>query len=261
MMSRHACLLLFAALLAPCSALCGTVPFRLVLYDSYESIEEYDREASDVVGLRLGIFSTCNKRMYGISVSIFDDGTSGPPERMIADDDWAGLKIGGLNSESCGSGIGIQAGMGCRTDGRMTGLQIGGFGSDCGTLNGLQIGGLMVFARMGMRGIQIAGLNAVVGNEELEGVTDAYGIQISALRSRFWHGTFTGLQVGATTFADELSGVQIGALNKADTLHGLQIGVVNRARDLHGVQIGIVNISGDENGGNYRFLPLLNARF
>lgn len=256
--------LILAAHFSALSASGGAVPFRLAVFDNYESMEEYDSEASDVYGVRLGIFGSCNKRMYGVSISSFADGASTTPSGVLicADDDWAGLKIGGLNCGSCGSGIGVQVGGIAWTDGLMAGIQIGGTISECGTLNGLQVGVLGAYAELGMGGIQIGGLNVTVGEEDREATGgNSFGIQMAALRCRVWHGAFTGLQVGGSTFADDLSGVQIGVFNRADSLHGLQIGIVNRVQDLHGVQIGIVNVSGNEDSGEFRVLPILNARF
>jgi hypothetical protein len=73
---------------------------------------------------------------------------------------------------------------------------------------------------------------------------------------------FNGASLGiAMNRFHELNGLAFAAYNEVRTRQrGLTIGIYNRAEELQGVQIGLLNFAGN-NGGIFRWLPLVNAHF
>lgn len=246
----------FAAAIAICQAATASwLPFRIAVADSYEHENTYLQEASDIYGLRIGLWKSINHDVYLFSFSVFSDGGFVPgSSREFEDNDFGGFKIGGLFSSFSGSGVGFQLAGLANVGGDVAGFQIAGVSSDAAFLRGLQIGGLVSLADMEMYGLQIGGIVARIGNggsaenvggENLSEVS-AGGFQIGGLFAGC-DGSFSGVQIGCFTYAREL--------------HGVQIGVVNNTDSLHGVQIGAINISGTSSGGDLRFLPAVNLSF
>jgi hypothetical protein len=58
-----------------------------------------------------------------------------------------------------------------------------------------------------------------------DSVTDYTGLQFAFFGTA--SGTFTGIQIGAFPYANEIHGAQIGVVNRAETLRGLQLGLLN----------------------------------
>lgn len=271
-----------ALLLASVHARADWVVFRGAVIDTYPDIESYERDAHDVYGLRLGLGSAIDKRVYGLSVSLLADGGfsfgAGDEETPVfVDDDFIGAKIGGFFNSSCGSGVGLQiGGIGATTDVRMSGAQIGGIFAEAQYMNGFQIAGISSVASLEMHAFQVGGLVARCGIGMAEDVVPlSTGFQISAgvavCKGTLCGGQIGGLfaecddldgfQIGLVASARDVTGLQVGVCNVADALTGAQIGVFNVADTLKGVQIGLLNFTGSSERGDLFCLPVLNAYF
>jgi hypothetical protein len=217
---------------------------------------------TDVIGLRLALFSAENRNVSGLDLCVLAGHTLG---------DEAGVQIGLFNL----------------VGGDVTGLQVGGIANvSRGSLRGIQIGGLFGTAA-GDRpsyGIQLAG--AGVRARDFRGIQGGYvcvaddfwGVQLGgyaeadrvrgaqiALASRA--DALDGFQVGlvnvcldldAPAAASDMNGAQIGLVNVCDSGAGLQLGLWNQARTFSGVQLGLCNVITE---GPVPFLPIVNASF
>ena len=219
---------------------------RLSACDTYADEESYERDASNVYGMRFGLLNSVNRDVYGISLTLGSDGglAFGNGKRNYIDDNFGGFKMGGLVTSFAGTGVGIQFAAIENSGGDMTGLQLAGVRNCATFMQGIQLGGLGCQAEVAMHGFQIAGLYALVGTGG--GGAEAGGLQFGGLGT-CCKGTF--------------SGVQIGCINHARELHGLQIGVINNTDCLQGIQIGVLNVSGTLEKGDLFCLPVANARF
>lgn len=243
------------AVALPVASRASWVPFRFAISDSYESVEEWEAESSSVYGLRIGLFESVNRDVYGLSLTVgFDGGTGlGQPNalggyrRACVDDNFSGLKIGGFASAASGTGAGFQiAGVRNRTDVEFSGFQIAGLWNETAFLYGVQLSGAYCESTTEMGGLQLAGLYSHCGTRDPE-MSESWGFQFGGLAA-ICDGAFSGLQIAAL-------------YNEAHVLHGLQIGLVNYARSLDGVQIGLVNVSGCRANGDLQGFPVLNASF
>jgi hypothetical protein len=217
---------------------------------------------TDVIGLRLALFSAENRNVSGLDICTLSGHTIGDETGIqlslfnLVGGDTLGLQIGGLASVSRGTMRGIQ----------LSGL----FGTAAGDdpSYGIQLAGLAVRAR-DFRGVQ-AGYVAVSDDFcglQLGGYAEAdrvRGAQI-ALSSRA--DALDGFQVGlvnvcldldAAAPSGDMNGAQIGLVNVCDRGAGLQLGLWNQARTFSGVQIGLCNVISE---GPVPFLPIANASF
>ena len=208
------------------------LPFRIALYDCYADETEWDENVSSVYGLRLGLFASVNKEVGGVSLSLFLDGASdanGFEGENYIDGNFFGIKIGGIAAISGSSVYGLQlAGLLNSTAAETRGFQIAAGCNESEFMKGFQIAGLCCSAAAKLKGVQIAGIVAECGTAPE--ASESSGIQISALSSRC-EGAFSGVQISAFNWCEELSGVQIGLVNYANTLRGLQIGLFNNSSD------------------------------
>ena len=223
-------------------------PFRLAGWDIYTEEKAWE-SVSSIYGLRVGLATSVNKNVYGISLSpVFDGGEIYPESsktKTYIDENFGGIKIGGVGNVASGSGWGLQlAGLRTYTGVEMRGLQLAGLVSKTSFMNGIQVGGLVGEATDELSGFQLAALYAGAGTEN-DGSSSG-GLQIGGVVAQAG-GLFSGIQIGCLAIADEFSGVQIG--------------VVNYARVLHGIQIGAINVSGSASDKTLSGFPVIHAIF
>ena len=238
----------------------GDVPFFADL--AFDPRLQIGDAKTDVLGLRLAIFSAENRDVSGLDVCLLAGHTYGDETGIqiglfnLVGGDTRGLQVGGLSNVSRGTMYGIQ----------LAGL----FGTAAGDRPscGIQLAGAAVRAR-DFRGIQ--GGYVCVADDfcgiQLGGYAEAErvcGAQV-ALASRA--DELNGLQVGlanvcldldAAAPSGDMNGMQIGLVNFCDSGAGLQIGLWNQARTFSGVQIGLCNVISE---GPVPFLPVVNASF
>lgn len=104
---------------------------------------------------------------------------------------------------------------------------------------GVKVVGLVAYANDLHMGAQIAGLVAIA-----EGVN---GLQLAALAA-YAEDRSEGLQIGAFTYAEDITGLQIGVVTTVGEWTTGQLGVVNYGADLRGLQLGVVNIADESEG-------------
>ncbi len=217
---------------------------------------------TDVLGLRLALFSAENRNVSGLDVCLLAGHTIGDETGIqiglfdLVGGDTTGLQIGGLSSVSRGSLLGIQLG--------------GLFGTACGDdpSYGLQLAGIAARAR-DFYGVQL-GYVAVADDFaglQLGGYAEADRVRGGQLALAARADSLDGFQIGAVNVCldldasprtGEMNGAQIGLVNVCDSGAGLQLGLWNQARTFAGVQIGLCNVITE---GPVPFLPIVNASF
>ena len=217
---------------------------------------------TDVLGLRLAIFSAENRNVSGLDICTLSGHTIGDETGIqislfgLVGGDTLGLQIGGLASVSRGTMRGIQ----------LSGL----FGTAAGddSSYGIQLAGLAVRAR-DFRGVQ-TGYVAVSDDFcglQLGGYAEADRVRGGQIALASRADALDGFQVGlvnicldldAAAPSGDMNGAQIGLVNVCDRGAGLQLGLWNQARTFSGVQIGLCNVISE---GPVPFLPIANASF
>ena len=176
-----------------------------------------------VYGLRLGLFTAANRRMYGIGASAIGNTRVFSNNGDENDGDVAGFQIAGVFNDAESARYGVwqisAAYNGIRSNGKF--VQIAGLVNRADNDgSGVQIAGLGNGVGGDFYGLQIAGMLNLVGG-------DMNGVQIAAL-ANCCQGTMRGLQIACINFASTLEGVQIGAFNIVEKeASGIQIGAIN----------------------------------
>lgn len=217
---------------------------------------------TDVIGLRLALFSAENRNVSGLDVCLLAGHTIGDETGIqiglfdLVGGDTTGIQIGGLSSVSRGSLLGIQIG-------GLFGVA-GGDAPSCG----LQLAGVAARAR-DFRGGQL-GYVAVADDFaglQLGGYAEADRVRGGQIALAARADSLDGFQIGvvnvcldldASPRTGEMNGAQIGLVNVCDSGAGLQLGLWNQARTFAGVQIGLCNVITE---GPVPFLPIVNASF
>ncbi len=230
----------------------------------------------DVAGLRLNVFYSHNRGVYGLDLGLIAN---------RADASSGGLQLGMFNKvselhENFGVAdyyrfhqgharyTGIQLGLFGNVTDEMVGLQYG-FVNDAGLMKGLQCGVANLCydgsgAQLGLGG-NVFG-NFIGAQIELAvNITfgDFEGAQIGGLLMNYCIGDMQGVQIGgllANGCDKSMTGIQVGGLMNVcvKDMHGVQVGLINYARQLYGIQIGLVNIISE---GPVPVLPVVNAHF
>ncbi len=217
---------------------------------------------TDVLGLRLALFSAENRNVSGLDVCLLAGHTIGDETGIqiglfdLVGGDTTGLQLGGLSSVSRGSLLGIQLGGLFGTaggDDPSYGLQLAGIAARARDFYGVQLG--YVAVADDFAGLQFGGYaeaDRVRGGQlALAARADSLdGFQIGAVN--------VCLDLDASPRTGEMNGAQIGLVNVCDSGAGLQLGLWNQARTFAGVQIGLCNVITE---GPVPFLPIVNASF
>jgi hypothetical protein len=217
---------------------------------------------TDVLGLRLALFSAENRNVSGLDVCTLAGHTIGDETGIqiglfnLVGGDVVGLQVGGLANVSRGTMRGIQlAGLfgTAAGDGPSCGVQLAGVAVRSRDFWGIQ-GGYVCVAD-DFCGIQLGGYAEA---DRVRGAQVALAARADAL---------DGFQVGlvnvcldldAAAPSGDMNGAQIGLVNVCDSGAGLQLGLWNQARTFSGVQIGLCNVITE---GPVPFLPIANASF
>ena len=217
---------------------------------------------TDVIGLRLALFSAENRNVSGLDVCLLAGHTIGDETGVqiglfdLVGGDTLGLQLGGLSCVSRGSLRGIQvAGLfgTAAGDEPSYGLQLAAIAARAREFRGIQLG--YVAVADDLRGLQLGGYaeaDRVLGGQvALAARADAVdGFQAGLVN--------VCLDLDASPRAGEMRGAQIGLVNVCDSGAGLQLGLWNQARTFAGVQIGLCNVIAE---GPVPFLPIVNASF
>ena len=217
---------------------------------------------TDVIGLRLALFSAENRNVSGLDVCLLAGHTIGDETGVqiglfdLVGGDTLGLQLGGLSCVSRGSLRGIQvAGLfgTAAGDEPSYGLQLAAIAARAREFRGIQLG--YVAVADDLRGLQLGGYaeaDRVLGGQvALASRADSVdGVQAGLVN--------ICLDLDAAPRAGEMHGAQIGLVNVCDSGAGLQLGLWNQARTFAGVQIGLCNVISE---GPVPFLPIVNASF
>ena len=217
---------------------------------------------TDVIGLRLALFSAENRNVSGLDVCLLAGHTIGDETGVqiglfgLVGGDTTGLQLGGLSAVSRGTLRGIQvAGLfgTAAGDGPSYGLQLAAIAARAREFRGVQFG--YVAVADDLRGLQLGGYaeaDRVLGGQvALASRADSVdGFQAGLVN--------ICLDLDAAPRAGEMHGAQIGLVNVCDSGAGLQLGLWNQARTFAGVQIGLCNVISE---GPVPFLPIVNASF
>ncbi len=188
----------------------GTKPVQLAIWSPVQLFSAND----SIRGLRLNLFYTENKDVFGVTLGTGWAKTSG---------DMKGIGLGAVNWVD-GLSYGFKGGLLNYTGKRSVGLDIGMINIGQGDTTGIQFG-------------------VVNWNEGF-----FHGWQFGVANDA--NGHFVGLQSGLFNYAAEMSGLQFGLFNTthSKTMTGLQCGVINYAAEMSGLQIGLLNITPSLNG-------------
>jgi hypothetical protein len=224
--------------------------------------------------LQIGLFGARTTRLRGFGLAPV----------LWAEEDVAGVQLGGLGASAGGSVEGTQvsgvggvagsvrgaqvSGVGALAHGHVEGAQLSGVGGVAGSLLGTQVAGIGALAQGRLEGAQVSGIGGMAGSlagVQLSGMLnmvrgDMVGLQIGGFAS--WAGGhalggqisgvanvaagFEGAQLGVVNVAAELRGLQAGVVNvSTGTVRGSQIGIVNVSRQVDGIPFGLVNVVRD----------------
>lgn len=246
----------------------------LMLFLQSSLVNAQDTIAERKLSIPIGIFTSDNRDIYGLSVGIGSD--------LYMDSEAVGVRSNGIRIEPLSSSLLIATLFFGPEEVRYPKKQeefeafaqkvpneiINGINLSCGTNAFANVNGITVSALLqsfkDTNGISITGLGS--GSFRNNGIqlagagtyaTYSNGLILSLMNTEI--NTGTGIQIGAFNHYVNFTGLQLGMCNdinsQAQKFTGLQIGIYNRTKKLKGIQLGLINVN------EKRTLPFINWNF
>ncbi len=222
-------------------------PVWIKVTNTVKSVQ-FPCEESDVYGVRLAAVSASNRRIYGLSLSLYSNG------RDERDGDIAGLQAATYFNRAKSSKFGVIQ-LSLLHNSIYTGYIDTGWGDESPKKNDLNKAILNKAIQISCANIteDLLGFQVGIYNESY----DLYGAQVGLINVA--SGDAAGVQAGFMNFADGTAGFQLGFFNYGESVRGFQLGLFNLADELKGIQIGLFNFC--TRNSELALYPPVNIRF